>query len=488
MTDRGGFVAAGGFGCLAKPGLKCKNPREDRRPGVSKLMTSERAFDEWERIETLKSTISKIPNYKNYFLFGTSICEQPVMYTGVNNELNDFNNIEKCSEVKGFRPNDAVSVHPKLSLQERIQKFSNVSINDDNKSGKYPLNFSSINMPDGGEDVHTYLQRNLTRDEFIALNEAIIRLIINGIQPLNEDPVGILHSDVRTDNVLYDVKTGYARLIDWGLSYKSGIYREVPWGFEIHYPYTNILYDPNFKKPPMRRSVWIGGMVKPVPPPLPYNYRVEDDNGEVKSSFPAEKVETFIKNENGYILNNITVYGWNKSRPHFKDVFPKLDLDKLSNQLAIIFTNMSRSKYYEDIYSKNADIYGLIITYYIDLKIGKINGRFDFINEDVLDALFEKFIWGDKYLTNPYDKESIKSEFRKLAPPSLRFRASQYCTKAMALAGLCAMGAAVAAPYFMGGKKTKKRKVKSKPKPKKNTRRNHKNKKSRRKNKKNYKS
>ena len=125
--------------------------------------------------------------------------------------------------------------------------------------------------------------------------------------------------------------------------------------------------------------------------------------------------------------------------------------------------------------------------------IDRKRGGLGFVSDTVLDALFQKFIMGNEYLTQPYDKESIETELRKIVTPTTIFnvkqKGQQFCTKAMAAAGLCAMGLAAAAPYLMGGKKTKKRKSKSKSLglDKKNTRRNHKKRKSksRRKSKKN---
>jgi hypothetical protein len=40
MTDTGGFIAAGGYGCVAKPGFECADPKNNARPAISKLMIS----------------------------------------------------------------------------------------------------------------------------------------------------------------------------------------------------------------------------------------------------------------------------------------------------------------------------------------------------------------------------------------------------------------------------------------------------------------
>lgn len=559
MTDRGGFVAAGGFGCLAKPGFECydvtdKGERKIKgRPEVSKLMTSLHAWEEWEKILNILMAIEDIPNYKKYFLFGTSLCEHPIMYTGTNNKYNDFNNIETCRDVTGFKSESSSE-----SIEHRIKTNSNIIIDNNlSQTGRInSLRLSSINMPDGGEDVQTYLSRNLKEHQFMALNEAIIRLIINGIQPLNrvstsqeepdpasreepdpasrprarsrspartqtptsmrlsrsskslpDDREGIIHNDVKIDNVLFDAKTGYARLIDWGLSKftKDGpfFYR-----FTLQHPYNSVLFHPAFLDPSFKRLILkqtVDGWNEKREQFLMSLVKFSDVYPKLVLTKLDKQLQMLLKGMLGkdpnlnlcklnkqlerskYTRENIYIMELNKQLDQIlkEMLYPELSFNKLEEQQEKISEKMTKPEYFYKVYSKNADIYGLLITYFIKLKMLKQKGKFNFISDQVLDALFEKFIMGDEYLTKPYDKESIASELRKLVPPSLRFRASQYCTKAMALAGLCSMGAAIAAPYFMGGKKTKKRKPKSKPKPKKNTRRNHKNKKSRRKNKKN---
>ena len=61
---------------------------------------------------------------------------------------------------------------------------------------------------------------------------------------------------------------------------------------------------------------------------------------------------------------------------------------------------------------------------------------------------------GNEYLKQPYDKESIETELRKIVTPTTIFnvkqKGQQFCTKAMAAAGLCAMGLASSCSLFNG--------------------------------------
>ena len=98
-TSGGKVLTSGGFGCLFKPALKCKNKSNiyhSNKKMVTKLMTTSHAKDEYKQINVFKSILDHIPNYQNYFLVdGFSICE-PAELT--NDDLKDFD--ENCSALK----------------------------------------------------------------------------------------------------------------------------------------------------------------------------------------------------------------------------------------------------------------------------------------------------------------------------------------------------------------------------------------------------
>lgn len=74
----GKALTSGGFGCLFKPALKCKNIHNSDitdKKMVTKLMTVSHAEDEYKQITAFKEILDHIPNYQNYFLVdGFSIC------------------------------------------------------------------------------------------------------------------------------------------------------------------------------------------------------------------------------------------------------------------------------------------------------------------------------------------------------------------------------------------------------------------------------
>lgn len=70
-----GAIAAGGYGCVFRPALKCKGASR-RTSGISKLMLSKYAKDEFNEIEKIKKTLVNIKNNEKYFIIsGIEICE-----------------------------------------------------------------------------------------------------------------------------------------------------------------------------------------------------------------------------------------------------------------------------------------------------------------------------------------------------------------------------------------------------------------------------
>ena len=62
----GEAIAAGGFGCVFKPALKCKG--KPRGSGVSKLLITRYAESEIRELNRVAVILKKIPNYENYFV------------------------------------------------------------------------------------------------------------------------------------------------------------------------------------------------------------------------------------------------------------------------------------------------------------------------------------------------------------------------------------------------------------------------------------
>ena len=218
----GKVLSSGGFGCIFKPALKCKQKnRMDNY--VSKLMKKKNAKIEFDDVEKYLPQLQKIPEYSHYFLvskFSTCIPDKLT-----NSDLEGFD--EKCSALE------------KIGLNK-----NNVNAN--------LTKLMSVNMPYGGIDVGDYINEiNLDYDKTILLNKSLIQLLKNGIIPMND--MHIYHCDIKESNVLVDDSNNefHTRLIDWGLSTTFNNENKIPQmlynrPFQYNVPFSVILLNDFF--------------------------------------------------------------------------------------------------------------------------------------------------------------------------------------------------------------------------------------------------
>ena len=239
--DGGNVKTSGGFGCLFKPALKCKNTLNyDKisKKMVTKLMTKRHAKDEYKQVTAFKSILEHIPNYRNYFLVdGFKLCD-PAELT--KEDLEDFD--DKCDALKK-------------------KKFTAANINQNLDK------ILALNMPDGGVDVDDYVlavtDPKKVQKVYTDLNNSLVDLLVNGIEPMNK--LHLFHCDVKGSNILVqmpdpalpiglpDDNSLVSRLIDWGLSiYKKDLtVLEIPdkldrRPFQFNVPFSVILFNKKF--------------------------------------------------------------------------------------------------------------------------------------------------------------------------------------------------------------------------------------------------
>jgi hypothetical protein len=225
MNIKGGkVIASGGFGCIFKPSLKCKDG-EQKPDNISKLMSVKHANDEYNKIQTFRHVLQHIPNYQNYFLVeGFSICEPEKL---TKDDLVKFNT--KCK-----------------TLKKRGVTSKNINKNLDK--------LASINMPYGGIDITKYMEIYQDGKHIIHLNNSLINLLVEGIIPMNK--LNCYHGDIKDGNILVNVENGImnGRLIDWGLAFKhkysknsipAKLYRRP---FQFNVPFSIIIFNKEFNK------------------------------------------------------------------------------------------------------------------------------------------------------------------------------------------------------------------------------------------------
>jgi serine/threonine protein kinase len=185
----GKVIASGGYGCVFSPALKCEGSTKRNKNNITKLMTERHAKEEYDEINSIKSKLKDIPEYKNYFLVSDLTLCKPAKL-----EKSDMDSFKKkCSAL----PKDKIT---KDNINESLDKVL------------------ALNMPNGGIPVDDYIYDNGSFEKLLDTNNALIKLLQNGIIPMNHK--NIYHCDIKDSNILVVENNNklLARLIDWGLT------------------------------------------------------------------------------------------------------------------------------------------------------------------------------------------------------------------------------------------------------------------------------
>jgi serine/threonine protein kinase len=337
----GEVLTSGGFGCIFKPALKCKNTKK-RTDGVSKMSIEKYGKEEITEIQNIKDRLKSIKNYDKYFLLDTELC-QPDKLT--EDDLKGFD--EKCYALTRFNVNSK-NVNSKLS------------------------NLTILNMPDAGVDLKDWLlsDKIITKEKIFLLNEVIIKLLKQAVRPMNEK--GVIHNDLKDSNIMIN-KQLEARIIDWGLSAvvnNKKIPKEIlnrPLQFNT--PFSSMIISNEFKlnydiflqrvkdgiilfnKTNVRNYIINEYLIK-----LARYYGYYDDNVILFNMIfsPSISEETYLSEVK---RNDLIEYGYY--------------LYYLSNYITDILVKFTNDKYEFDLegyflqcYLYNSDVFGLMTTYY----------------------------------------------------------------------------------------------------------------------------
>jgi hypothetical protein len=397
----GKVIDSGGYGCIFKPGLKCKSRDPHAKTSeISKLMLSHHATHEYNEIEKYKHLLESIPNYTNYYLLdGISLCAPSKL---TKSDLEQYN--RKCRALK----------------KRDIQK------NNINASLDKVL---SLNMPNGGEDIGNYLRNMKSTTSLVNLNESLIDLLNNGIVPMNNH--NVYHCDVKESNILVknrkQSKNGlklYTRLIDWGLSTEYDKTKEhvIPKAlsnrpFQYNLPFSVVLFNKRLYE-------------------LYEEFLDETPNPEYSllHEFATDYIILWLK-ERGIghfkVIDEIVNYMFDKDVQQGggdEDV-DYMNMKKyertynyISNYLTQILRKYTINKelylldYFNNVFIKNVDIWGFVMAYLPILEDLYFN--YNKLNENELKA-FKKIkgiIIGFLFenATEPIDVDDLTEELREL--------------------------------------------------------------------------
>jgi hypothetical protein len=160
-------VGVGSSGCVFRPALRCDGDDSAPSGHVTKVGTLENSAREWAQVEALKKKIKTIHTWEQYFILPDRLCK-PV--------LNTRNFREHCPNIYTASPD----------------------------------NLRALQVPDGGGTISNFSTSTV---EFLPFWNAMKTLLRDGIVPMNN--LGIIHRDIKLNNVVYDSSTKIARLIDW---------------------------------------------------------------------------------------------------------------------------------------------------------------------------------------------------------------------------------------------------------------------------------
>ena len=413
MTKGGKVIDSGGFGCIFRPQIRCKKSRNNKNKiygtnkydvnGISKVMQKKYAISEYFSLSKFISIIKTIPNYNYYFLISDFTLCRPVYFTP--QDLIDFDK-KKCS-----------------SLTKRNVTSKNINSN--------LKELYMINMPYGGVDIHQFLYSNINNIKLIYnFNLKMISLLNNAILPMNKR--GLYHGDLKSDNILVNLQYNkmYIRIIDWGL---SGIYLpDDKLNTEINVDSLEFSKIPNnFTNRPFQYNFPFSCVLISRKFMIEYNYYClyYKDNYSL-----YEFIKTYFNNYVGkkldYLKDFNSFFNILKT-PNYSYLSLKLSNDKSvsNNNIDYIYTYLSEIlqkytinnnfdviNYFSNVYIKNLDIWGFIISYH---PLVYYNMQYNNIFLELIKKLIHLLL---KYSSSPINIHELREILREFSNNIIRHK------------------------------------------------------------------
>ena len=183
MAESSKVVGEGTYGCVHNPPLNCKgNPQRPTGNKVTKLMKKEEAVNELKEYDVL----SNVDPHNEYYLGTPESCK-------VDNNVYNQQSAVKCRRLK--------AADPKI-----IRNLS-----------EYTL----LIMENGGDNLEIFSEKILKEGNTPNLAEKIERFwleahrLLMGVKRFLDH--GIIHHDLKPQNIVYNEETGRINFIDFGL-------------------------------------------------------------------------------------------------------------------------------------------------------------------------------------------------------------------------------------------------------------------------------
>jgi hypothetical protein len=260
-------------------------------------------------------------------------------------------------------------------------------------------------MPYGGIDLDefwkkmTNMPQELRGKEFFTINNAIIKLLKEGIMPLNR--TGFYHLDIKAGNVLI---SDYARLIDWGISQKLNKRKGIKLNkfineFQFNVPFSNILFNPKLNS-------WL-------------KEEDMDNMKRVAENICKRSIEdkgpghlNFIKYY--YLIMNKQLLGLELTRNAvLDDIIYNFIAEILLKYLDKTSKIFDLNKYCFEIFLPNVDIWGFIMVYMPLIELSMTLNELTPIAIELIKIIL-KYCYNPYYAINPIPVDAVIQDLQNV--------------------------------------------------------------------------
>ena len=363
-ASRSTAIAFGRSGCVFRPALRCAGKTATFPEHVTKLGSRESSEAEWALVESIKERLITISDWKNYFILPDDTCT-PVLNT------------------RGFRATCPV-----------IYTVS-------------PDDLHALQVPDGGRTINDFLTSKV---EFLPFWTAMKSLLRHGIVPMNT--AGIIHRDVKFNNIVSDPVSHFARLIDWDAVVDVNNFDALRFTayFEasINQPYAYSFLSSEIQELLGEHQMSCENLYK--------NLNVFIDKILIDGQLPPYAAVNEIsrtKYENGLSLVQ-SLYGYARGPGTTTVDYGENARDQVDKICEKFCTSSFKTTEYLELLRTNYDVYGWLTTilycFAVFPSLFSDHARYTFHAEPAVKAVLLKYVYNPAVLCAPYNVEKIIAE------------------------------------------------------------------------------
>lgn len=346
-TKGGKPIFAGAQGCIFIPPLKCKNrPRVMNDSFISKLGYKKGSDMEMREYMEIIPHIKKIKNHEKYFNIRISSCEPDTL---------------SSADLAGF--------------DETCQNFHMDDINASNVNRNLDK-LRAINMPNLGIDLRVWMEKSkMDARRIRLLNVHISKLLVHAVLPMNQ--LGIMHNDLKSENLIMDRTETMLRIVDWGLAGVTTPYQIIPEHYFMNNPVT-------FNRPFSTMVIQTG--IADL-----YQHYTADlfSEPEQLEPFVAEMYAKYQKMSSSSHL--YWVYIFKHMFPESATLILNAAIEKYNAQILHHFTRERKfmlEEYFDKVYRYNTDVWGVMSVFYSMFMLPREHFA---ISDSLYEAMLHKY-------------------------------------------------------------------------------------------------